>query len=614
MKKVCPGCGPHHRILALWTLIFASQLLNVSPFRFCRAQPPGGSDVVLRAMNDELARAVHDLRLEDLPRPYYVDYLVFDSDTFRAAAVFGGLARSHRVLARSHTVNVRVGDYRFDNTNFAAGPFRRGFPYDVDTLPIEDDYYVLRRHFWLSTDEAYKAAVEALARKQASMRNVRLPVPLNDFARQEPVEALGERGHLAVDENEWDQRLRELSAVFRRYPKIKTSRVEFEASAGTRYFINSEGTRVREPEKIYLLQAFASTQAADGMRLYDAVSIAVRSADLLGTTAQMRAQIEAMAERLSALVNAGTLDSYSGPVLFERMAAAQVFAETLGRNLAVTRMPLSDGGRGAMFGAPAGGIGGALNGRRKSRVLPDWIDVVDDPTQTEWRGRPLLGHYDVDLEGVKAQRVELIRRGVLENYLLSRLPVKGFEGSNGHARLPGPSGTALAGPGNLFIIARQTVPEAQLKQQLIEMCRAQDREFGLIVRRLDFPSSASRDELQSMFSGQSQDDRPTSSPIAIYKVFVSDGHEEPVRGLRFRGFSIRNLKDIIAAGDQPFAFDFIDSGAPFALMEGAYGAETSVVAPSILMEDVELKGSEEQLPRLPVVPHPYFAASGTAVR
>ncbi|HYM11046.1 MAG TPA: metallopeptidase TldD-related protein, partial [Bryobacterales bacterium] len=334
---------------------------------------------------------------------------------------------------------------------------------------------------------------------------------------------------------------------------------------------------------------------------------AARRAELLGGAAEIRAQIEAMAERLSANARAGTLEGYSGPVLFEKMAAAQMFAEMLGRNLAVTRRLISEGGRGG-FGQ-AGGIGGALDGRRKSHVVPNWMDVIDDPNQAEWQGQRLLGHYRIDVEGVRPRRVELVKSGVLENYLLSRLPVKGFEGSNGHARLPGPSGTALAAPGNLFIVAHQTVSEAELKRQLIEMCRAQDREFGLIVRRLDFPSAASREELQNMFSGQSQEERPTSVPLAVYKIYVADGHEEPVRGLRFRGFSVRNLKDITAAGDQPFAFHFIDSGAAFAMMEGTYGAETSVIAPSVLMEDVELKGSEEQLPGLPVVPDPYFAAA-----
>ena len=566
-----------------------------------QAAPPAG-DAVLRAMTDEMSRAVKDLRLENLPRPYYMDQTVVESDTFSGIAVFGGLARARRDQSRSQILTVRVGDYQFDNTNFPSGLQRA---YDVYSLPLEDDYPTLRRHFWLAADEAYKAAVEALARKRAALRNISLPVQLNDFARQAPAETVGDKPRLTIDEKVWSERLRQFSAVFRRYPKILSSRVEFEAAAGTRYFVNSEGTRVRDPEVIWLLQAVATAQSSDGMRLHDGAWFAARREDLLGSPDAIRREIEAMAARLGAFAEAPTLEGYSGPVLFEKMAAAQVFAEFLGRNLAMTRRPVA-AGRGAA-GGQAGGIGGALDGRRKSRVLPEWMDVIDDATVADFQGRPLLGHYAVDLEGVRPQRVELVQHGVLENYLLSRLPVKGFEGSNGHARIPGPAGTSIASPANLFVTARQTVPEADLKKQLLDICKAQDREFGLIIRKLDFPSAASREDLQTIFSGQGQDERPTSIPLVIYKVYVANGREEPVRGLRFRGFSHRNLKDIIAAGDEPFVFHFIDSGSPFALMEGTYGAETSVIAPSVLMEDVELKGAEEQRPKLPVVPHPYFS-------
>ena len=340
-------------------------------------------DVVLRAMVDEMSRAVKDLRLESLPRPYYLDQTVIESDTFSGTAVFGGLARARRQRSRSQILGVRVGDYGFDNTNFPGGQQRA---YDVYTLPLEDDYPTLRRHFWLAADEAYKAAVEALARKRASLRNISLPVQLNDFARQEPVEYLAEKPRLVIDEKLWSERLRQFSAVFRRYPKILSSRVEFEAAAGTRYFVNSEGTRVREPEVIWLLQAVATAQAADGMRLHDAAWIAARREEVLGSPEAIRREIEAMAERLSAFAGARTLDGYSGPVLFEKTAAAQTFAEFLGRNLAMTRRPVGGSGQ-------AGGIGGVFDGRRKSRVLPEWMEVVDDATVADWQGRPLLGHY-----------------------------------------------------------------------------------------------------------------------------------------------------------------------------------------------------------------------------
>ena len=72
-----------------------------------------------------------------------------------------------------------------------------------------------------------------------------------------------------------------------------------------------------------------------------------------------------------------------------------------------------------------------------ARVLPDSFSVVDDPTQKEWRGRPLFGAYEVDREGVMPKPLRLVEKGVLKGYLLTRQPVRGFEGSNGRARMPG---------------------------------------------------------------------------------------------------------------------------------------------------------------------------------
>jgi TldD protein len=298
-----------------------------------------------------------------------------------------------------------------------------------------------------------------------------------------------------------------------------------------------------------------------------------------------------------ALAKAPKGEDYSGPVLFEGQAGAQIFAEVLARNLVLSRRPVADGGRG---GASQNS---ELDGRTGARVLPNTFDVVDDPTQTEWRGRALFGSYTVDREGVVPKPLRLIEKGVLKSFLLTRQPVRGFEGSNGHARLPGSFGAATAAIGNLFVSSTEAVPVAELKKQLIDLCRARNKPYGIIVRKMDFPSTAGMDELRRLVGGQ-QGGRPVSSPVLVYKVYL-DGREELVRGLRFRGFSVRSLKDILAAGDDAAAFEYMDNGLPFALVGGGgFTTETCVVAPSVLIDDLELHPVEEELPKLPVVSPP----------
>jgi hypothetical protein len=239
-----------------------------------------------------------------------------------------------------------------------------------------------------------------------------------------------------------------------------------------------------------------------------------------------------------------------------------------------------------------------------ARVLPESFDVVDDPTQKEWRGRPLFGSYEVDREGVLPKPLRLVEKGVLKSYLLTRQPVRGFEGSNGRARLPGNSGASTAAFSNLFFSASETVTVADLKKKLIDLVQTRSKPYGIIVRKMDFPSSASLDEVRRLLTGSQGSERPVSTPLLVYKVFP-DGHEELVRGLRFRGFTARSLKDILAAGNDSAAFEYMDNPAPFALIGASgYTAEACVIAPSILVDDLELHPVEDEQPKLPLVSAP----------
>ncbi len=84
-----------------------------------------------------------------------------------------------------------------------------------------------------------------------------------------------------------------------------------------------------------------------------------------------------------------------------------------------------------------------------------------------------------------------------------------------------------------------------------------------------------------------------------------DGREELIRGLRFRGFNARSFKDILAASDENFVFEFLDNSAPMALMgSGGTVAQSCVIAPSVLIDDLEMERMEEEFPKIPIVPPP----------
>jgi hypothetical protein len=556
-------------------------------------------DAVLRAMRDELARS-RSIRVVNLEAPYFINYSLDDGENYTVTATLGGVVSSRRQRFRLPDVEVRVGDYQFDNTNYAGG-FMFGSRYDISRFPLENDYGILRRYFWLATDSAYKTAVEMISRKRAALKNVAAAERINDFARAEPVSRVLPAGLQKLDEGVWMGLARSLSELFTGFPQIKDSSVEADLSNSIHYQVNSEGTELRYPDRLAYVRVRARAQAGDGMVLHDAVVFHSHDFSRFLPEPELRRGVTALAENLSKLAEASTGDSYNGPILFEGAAAAQLLAEVLGKSLTLARRPVSEGGRGGFF-APS-----ELEGRQGSRIMPEFFTVVDDPTQTEWRGRPLFGHYEVDREGVVPKPLTLVEKGVLKNFLLTRQPVRGFEGSNGRALLPGMLGASTAGFGNLFVKAAETTPVSGLKQKLLEMCKNRGKEYGILVRRIDFPSSASLQELRQTMSHGGQGgggSQRVSAPVLIYRVYA-DGREELIRGVRFGGLNVRSLKDIVAAGDDETVFELLDNTAPFALMGATgYVNEACVIAPSILIDDLELHKMDEELPKLPIVPAP----------
>jgi len=559
------------------------------------AQPPAETaDPVLRAMHDEIERS-RKLTVSSLEAPYFIQYLLDEADMFDASASLGGLMAARQEHLRQPDVEVRVGDYKFDNTNFVGG-MGFGSRYDLGRFPLENSYPVLRRYFWLATDAAYKGSVEAISRKRAALRNLEQNGVPDDLAHAEPVHFIRDFHPLALDRDAWSSRVRALSALFADFPAVKDSRVELEASAGGYYLVNSEGTEVKAPEDVVVLRVRAMAQASDGMAVRDTLSFQALDAARMPPAAEMERSVKEMAAHVTDLASAPKGEDYSGPVLFEDVASPQLFAELLGANLALGRRP--EGGRGGS------GPTSELEGRMGARILPDSFTVVDDPTQKEWRGRPLFGSYEVDREGVPALPLRLVEKGVLKSYLLTRQPVRGFSASNGRARMDGAFGASTAGISNLFVSSSDSVPAADMKKKLIELIQQRGKPYGIVVRKLDFPAAAPTDELRRLMAASPGSVHPLSAPTLVYKVFP-DGHEELLRGMRFHAVNVRSLKDILTAGDDNIVFDFMNNAAPFAMIgAGGFTSEACVVAPSIIVDDLELQPIDDEQPKLPLVSAP----------
>ena len=559
-------------------------------------------ETLLRAMRDELQRSKQLAAVAGQDAPYFFSYSLTDAETLRISAADGAVVNVSRNRFRSPDAEVRVGSYDFDNTGHIYSGIYSGSRYDGN-FPLDDDYASFRTELWLSTDRAFKTAVESMARKRASLNNsaASSAEPLPDFSKVTPVVSLGKVSKPKLDDEAWKARATRLAAVFDPYKEVLSSGMELQLIQGPTTLMNSEGTAVRYNDHMYWLYAKAEGQAPDGMLMHDAVSIQSIELDKFPSEADMRKSLTEVAENVRAMVKAPAGESYSGPVLLEPRAAAQLLAQLLGDNLRVPRRPLSDPGRNVPF-APS-----ELESRIGGRVLPESFDVIDDATQSSYNGKALAGFYPFDMEGVPPKPVSVVEKGVLKNFLTTRQPIRGFPTSNGHARLPGSYGSFAAAIGNLFVKSSETAPMADLKKRLIDMTKMRGKPYGMLVRKLDYPFSAGGAELQSLAQASSQSGgsaRPVSPPLLIYRVYP-DGREELVRGLRFRGLTTRTLRDILAASSETEMFDFVNVAAPLAILgAGGYLAPASVISPGLLFDELELEPPQDQLPKPPTVPPP----------
>ena len=575
----------------------AAQLLFAATLLYAGA--PAGDDAQLRAMADELARS-KTLQLNNLDKPYFIQYSVGDTEQVLISASLGGITSSSRGRFRPPDVQVRVGDYNFDNTNSiysATGRF--------GSLPIDDDYFVFRNQLWIATDTLYKSSAEQITRKRNALREIADPDKTPDLGPAKAVEIIKPPVKLAIDQKRWEETLRHASGRFSGYPDLIDASVRLRAIASTYRLVNSEGTTIRVPQELTDIVVRAAALAPDGSRVWNHRFITVVRPSQLPAGEELDKIVEGLAAETSELAKAPLENDYSGPVLFEQAAAAQMMASALTDAVRLHRKPL----------APPGAntpqvLESVWAPRMNAKVMPDWLTVYDDPQQEKFHDIPLAGHYEVDDEGVPAMRVLLVDKGTLKGFLASRQPVRDFTISNGHGRLPGGSGSEAAVIGNLFVEADQAVAESQMKAKLLEKVKAAGLKYGLLIRRIDFPSTASLDELQSIGrqlqkSGYA---RTIAPALLAYRVYP-DGREELVRGLRFREFSAKDLRDVSAASDRPYVLNYINNGSAFNYMDLASDATTStVVCPSLLFDSIDLARSENEPSKLPTVAAPSLIA------
>ncbi len=546
-------------------------------------------DVVMKAMRDELARSMAQLRMENLDKPYFISYRVDDAVGGAVSAVLGQLTYSNFSHSRSLILQVRVGDYKLDNTNFF-GPQSSGT--SSRELPLDDDYGQIRREIWLATDAAYKQACASLAAKRSVLERRKTTQSLADFTLQAPVTLQGNPEKVAFKVADLENLARELSAVFQGSPEILSSGAEVRATNEWIRQVNSEGALFTEALPGPQVHVTARALAADGTALVDSFHVCGRTADVFRRD-DLLARTRALLAGLKALRTAPVLDRYNGPVLFEDDAAAQVVAQVFAPAVTALRIPMTpDPQFETQVQQVVEQFGVSLADRVGARVLPDGFDVTDNGLIPEFQGVRLVGAHPVDSEAVPAREVKLVENGLLKALLATRTPTPQTSSSTGSSDFPG-----MAVPRSLFLTARSSKTSAQLRQELLRIAKQRGYGYGIVVRHI---GEVGLNALLRMAMGRMSPD--SAAVIAAFKVF-EDGHEELVRA-QIAPIAVAAFKDI-QAGDKPGVYNISSSTFMGAMnAAGSPIAWSSYIVPSLLFEDVSLKAPSGPAPVPPVAPSP----------
>jgi len=559
-------------------ILFGAALYPQPKALAASAAPNSAADdtPLTRALDTELKRAMASLGTDgptsQQPKPYFLSYAVSDATQVSMAAQYGAIVNSNQRRIRSVDIQVRLGSPAEDNTHGT----HRNSAITTFPLPLTDDPNAIARSLWYATDRGYARALDGYLKVKTEQQvRAKEEDASADFSSEKPqTDLLPPAPALVVDRPAWEQRLRDISSIFAQFPDVFADQVQFQASNETDYFVSSEGARVSNPNHVARLVIVARTRAADGMDMFRDETFEADSADHLPDQKTVVAKVLAMGKDLEALRVAPITEPFTGPAILSGRATAVFFHEVLGHRLEGQRQRGDDEGQ--TFTKSMG-----------KPILPSFLSVADDTTLSSFQGTSLSGHFYFDDEGQAARRVELIKNGVLETFLMSRLPVASVSQSNGHGRAE--SGHMPTGrQGNLIVTSSKSVPETELRAMLLAEAKKQGKPYGLYFEDISSGFAVTTRRSPQAFQ---------VIHLVVYRVYVDGRPDELVRGVSIVGTPQAALNSILATVDKMDIFN------------GICGAESgnipvSAVAPAMLVSQIETQRQAQGTARPPILPPP----------
>jgi hypothetical protein len=546
---------------------------------------PNVDELIFKAMNDELKRSSSELIIPPNKPPFFISYQLMDALNLSIRATLGAVTYSDEKPGRAVNSRVMAGDYSLTDENFMGGQFVPGYSLP---LPIENDYNAIRRAFWITSDRFYKGAVSTLELKVNALKQQNKPEEehLDDYSRIKPVNLLIKSELRKYDKSKWEDLAKELSGIFKDFPQLSSSSVELNFSNAILYVRTNEGTTLKIPYSLAGLFIKASIPGEDGENINDQRIYINPLPEQLPHPDQLKKDIKGMVENLTALTKAPAIEPYTGPVIFEESAVAEIFLQKIFRTgmLVASRNPVMAVER-PVFARP-----NRLDDRINQKIMSENLTIKETAGLKFFNNVPLAGSYEIDIEGVRPKdELVLVEKGILKTLLTDRVPTSKIKESNGHRRFGVYSSFLYQGiaPGVLNIQFNNGVGATEVKKSVLKEAQERGLDYIYKVTRMDTPFSGQIRFMPAPMIG--------FNPLAIYKIQVKTGEEQLVRSAVLSDFQLNNFKYIPMGSKDQYVYNGMLSNY----------LPVSLIVPKVLVfDDTSLEKNRGVKPKLPPVPNP----------
>ncbi len=533
--------------------------------------------IILKALNDEMYRNLNELSDKEAGKPFFISYIYLDGEVTETSAILGALKYSNQYKTSSWSLRLLMGNYNINDENFQdnySSEQDENVPITRQP-PIEPDYAAIRNTFWWNTSSVFLSAVRNYKSKLAALKDKPIAESeelLPDYTQAEPVYIHKTGSIIPVSKMEMEQIVREVSDVFRDYKEVYISNASAYHFSSTVYIVNTEGSEIRIPLNIMVVDVSAGVYSAKGEIFRNNLSFVSPSFNELSPLDTIKNAAKTLADYLIHLKKAEILsETYTGPVLFEGNEVANIFAGCLfghAKPLIADRDPLVNSLSKSML--PKNNY--SRESKLDKRIISKELTVKSMPHLKVYNGIPLLGSYTVDAECiVPPDEITLIDKGVLKNMLCDRIPTKNIKQSNGHNRIGLSYGGFVTGmaPGVILVESETKSNIPDLKQQMIDIARDKGLDYVIVVKPL--------------INGD------CISPLCYYKLNANTQKEELIYDMSLPKLELKNLNDILGTGDSLVVSNKIFNGMNLGNATLKSGFPTSFIVPNaLLIRELEL--------------------------